>query len=131
MASTQGVGTPLWMAPEIFLETSSNYGPKVDVYSYGIIMWELAMRAHPWSEFDHLTYVREDTLGIANPGVWCGVVWCGVCVWGGGGSCERIILLLLLAESLLYPTHAHILTPVFKYARYATTPKTTTTHLLI
>jgi serine/threonine protein kinase len=31
MAATQGVGTPLWMAPEVF--TGSNYGPKVDVYS--------------------------------------------------------------------------------------------------
>ena len=29
--ATQGVGTPLWMAPEVF--TSSSYGPKVDVYS--------------------------------------------------------------------------------------------------
>jgi serine/threonine protein kinase len=32
MAATQGVGTPLWMAPEV-LTGGSNYGPKVDVYS--------------------------------------------------------------------------------------------------
>jgi serine/threonine protein kinase len=38
------VGTPLWMAPEIFTGTVSNYGPAVDVYSYGIIMWELAFK---------------------------------------------------------------------------------------
>ena len=31
MTATQGVGTPLWMAPEVF--TGSSYGPKVDVYS--------------------------------------------------------------------------------------------------
>ena len=31
MTATKGVGTPLWMAPEVF--TGTSYGPKVDVYS--------------------------------------------------------------------------------------------------
>ena len=31
---TRGVGTPLWMAPELFV-VGSTYGPKVDVYSFG------------------------------------------------------------------------------------------------
>jgi serine/threonine protein kinase len=51
------VGTPLWMAPEIFTGTVSSYGPAVDVYSYGIIMWELATRSRPWAELDDSSYI--------------------------------------------------------------------------
>jgi serine/threonine protein kinase len=48
---TRGVGTPLWMAPELFV-VGSTYGPKVDVYSFGIILWELATRREPWDDLD-------------------------------------------------------------------------------
>eukprot|EP00041_Stephanoeca_diplocostata_P020829 m.474130 g.474130 ORF g.474130 m.474130 type:complete len:969 (-) comp21671_c0_seq2:3026-5932(-) len=44
---TRGVGTMLWMAPELFA-VGSPYGSKIDVYSYGIVMWELLTRATPW-----------------------------------------------------------------------------------
>ena len=46
---TKGVGTPLWMAPELFVG-GTKYGPEVDVYSFGVIMWELATRKIPWEE---------------------------------------------------------------------------------
>ena len=46
---TRGVGTPLWMAPELFVG-GTKYGPEVDVYSFGVIMWELATRKIPWEE---------------------------------------------------------------------------------
>lgn len=36
---TKKVGTPAWMAPELFQE--SVYTNKVDVYSYGIMLWEM------------------------------------------------------------------------------------------
>jgi serine/threonine protein kinase len=45
------------MAPEIFTGTVSSYGPAVDVYSYGIIMWELATRSRPWAELDDSSYI--------------------------------------------------------------------------
>ena len=38
---TKGVGTPLWMAPELFLG-GTKHGPEVDLYSFGVILWELA-----------------------------------------------------------------------------------------
>ena len=46
---TKGIGTPLWMAPEI-LGGSSTYDASADVYSYGIVMWEIASRREPWTE---------------------------------------------------------------------------------
>lgn len=37
----QGAGTPLWMAPEVHdgKHGIAHYGPKIDVYSYGIVMY--------------------------------------------------------------------------------------------
>ncbi|EGD76900.1 TKL protein kinase [Salpingoeca rosetta] len=42
---TAAVGTPLYMAPEAFLGTS--YGLKADVFSYGVVLWELATQGDP------------------------------------------------------------------------------------
>ncbi|KAK8884699.1 hypothetical protein M9Y10_043818 [Tritrichomonas musculus] len=36
---TADVGTPHWMAPELF--ESTNYTNKVDVYAFGMLMWEM------------------------------------------------------------------------------------------
>ena len=32
-------GTPSWVAPEIF--RSEHYGEMIDMYSFGIVLWEL------------------------------------------------------------------------------------------
>ncbi len=44
---TQGIGTPVWMAPEILLRRP--YGPSADVYSFAIVLWEIAAQAQPWA----------------------------------------------------------------------------------
>jgi serine/threonine protein kinase len=46
---TKAAGTLLWMAPEV-LRGDRNYSSPVDVYSFGIVLWELAMRATPWTD---------------------------------------------------------------------------------
>ena len=43
---TQQIGTPHWMAPELFLK--NNYDSKVDVYAFGIILWELITEQIPF-----------------------------------------------------------------------------------
>lgn len=40
---------PVWLAPEILNEIS--YDESVDIYAFGIIMWELLERKHPFDEF--------------------------------------------------------------------------------
>jgi len=56
---TKAAGTLLWMAPEVF-RGDQNYTGGVDVYSYGIMMWELATRKKPWvDELSHETVFFE------------------------------------------------------------------------
>jgi serine/threonine protein kinase len=44
---TQNVGTPHWMAPEL-LAADETYSSKVDVYAYGIVLWEIATGEVPF-----------------------------------------------------------------------------------
>ena len=40
-------GTFHWMAPEV-LQSDSNYTHKADIYSFGIVMWEIMAREPPF-----------------------------------------------------------------------------------
>ena len=49
----KGAGTPAYMAPE--LHTGKSYNEKVDIYAFGIMMWELVAKRVPFdgaSPFD-------------------------------------------------------------------------------
>lgn len=50
---TGDIGTPHWMAPELF--ESREYTNKVDVYSYGMVIWEMITGTYP---FHDLTAVQ-------------------------------------------------------------------------
>jgi predicted Ser/Thr protein kinase len=47
--STRSVGSPAWMAPELFVETPK-YTTQSDMYSYGMTGWEIVSRKRPFSE---------------------------------------------------------------------------------
>lgn len=54
-------GTPLYMAPELF--KGQRFTNKVDVFAYGVIVWEIYAREKPWVGYDPLdvrTEVCED-----------------------------------------------------------------------
>jgi len=44
------IGTPLWMAPEVL--QNKEYDEKCDVYSFGIVLWELLTQQTPFEEID-------------------------------------------------------------------------------
>jgi serine/threonine protein kinase len=46
---TKTAGTLQWMAPEVF-RGDQNYTKAVDVYSFGMVLWELATRKTPWKD---------------------------------------------------------------------------------
>ncbi|EDQ87620.1 uncharacterized protein MONBRDRAFT_27170 [Monosiga brevicollis MX1] len=48
MTMTKGVGTLLWTSPETL--SGGHYSLPADVYSFAIVMWEIATRKLPWSE---------------------------------------------------------------------------------
>lgn len=45
---TMNIGTIHWMAPELLSEEGRSYDTKVDVYSYGILVWEIATKNVPY-----------------------------------------------------------------------------------
>lgn len=51
---TSNIGTVAWIAPEIF-SNKKLYTEKADVYSYGIILWELLTRQMPFAEAEAFT----------------------------------------------------------------------------
>eukprot|EP00937_MAST-01D_sp_MAST-1D-sp2_P000342 g342.t1 len=47
---TVQVGTPAYMAPELYTESSKDYGSEVDVYSFGLLLWTLVTRQLPYND---------------------------------------------------------------------------------
>ncbi|PSR98489.1 Serine/threonine-protein kinase [Actinidia chinensis var. chinensis] len=50
LSSKSAAGTPEWMAPEVLRDEPSN--EKSDIYSFGVILWELATLQLPWSNLN-------------------------------------------------------------------------------
>ncbi|XP_031381315.1 serine/threonine-protein kinase CTR1-like isoform X2 [Punica granatum] len=50
LSSKSAAGTPEWMAPEVLRDEPSN--EKADIYSFGVILWEIATLQQPWSNLN-------------------------------------------------------------------------------
>lgn len=55
---TQNIGTPHWMAPEI-LQAKSNYTAKIDVYAFGIVLWEIATSLTPYAGMESHQIINQ------------------------------------------------------------------------
>ena len=63
---TTQIGTPQWMAPEIMLAIP-DYDSKVDVYSFGIVLWELLTNKMPFSELSPADVLKSVVVNDLRP----------------------------------------------------------------
>jgi predicted outer membrane repeat protein len=64
LQGTVRVGSLLYMAPEV-MKRNSNYGKAIDVYSFGVTMWAVAMGTgeEPYTEMDSMEILRHVSSG--------------------------------------------------------------------
>ncbi|XP_010464244.1 PREDICTED: uncharacterized protein LOC104744834 [Camelina sativa] len=62
LTTKSGKGTPQWMAPEVLRNESSD--EKSDIYSFGVVLWELATEKIPWENLNSMQVIKA--VGFMN-----------------------------------------------------------------
>ncbi|XP_077214910.1 RAF-like serine/threonine-protein kinase 24 [Tasmannia lanceolata] len=70
-------GTLLWMAPELLSGKSNMVTEKIDVYSFGIVMWELLTGEEPYTDMRCASIIGGIVNNTLRPQVptWCDPEW--------------------------------------------------------
>jgi serine/threonine protein kinase len=70
-------GTLPWMAPELLNSTSNMVTEKVDVFSFGIVMWELLTGEEPYANLHYGAIIGGIVNNTLRPKVptWCDPSW--------------------------------------------------------
>ncbi|KAL9224466.1 hypothetical protein vseg_000495 [Gypsophila vaccaria] len=70
-------GTIPWMAPELLNASAKLVSEKVDVYSFGIVMWELLTGEEPYADMSYAEIIAGMIEGTLRPDIpsWCDPVW--------------------------------------------------------
>ncbi|WOK94057.1 hypothetical protein Cni_G02759 [Canna indica] len=70
-------GTLPWMAPELLSGKSSMVSDKIDVYSYGIVMWELLSGEEPYADMHCASIIGGIVNNSIRPKIptWCDPEW--------------------------------------------------------
>ncbi|KAJ4893043.1 PAS domain-containing protein tyrosine kinase family protein [Raphanus sativus] len=55
LTTRSGKGTPQWMAPEVLRNESAD--EKSDIYSFGVVLWELATEKIPWENLNSMQVI--------------------------------------------------------------------------
>mmetsp|Transcript_11586 Transcript_11586/g.15926 ORF Transcript_11586/g.15926 Transcript_11586/m.15926 type:complete len:515 (-) Transcript_11586:301-1845(-) len=58
-------GTLVYMAPEVALRKP--YNEKVDIYSFGIILWQMVTGQSPFPNMDKVAYIEQVSIGGLRP----------------------------------------------------------------
>ncbi|CAD5335163.1 unnamed protein product [Arabidopsis thaliana] len=70
-------GTLPWMAPELLSGKSNMVSEKIDVYSFGIVMWELLTGEEPYADMHCASIIVNNALRPKIP-QWCDPEWKGL-----------------------------------------------------
>ncbi|MCO5579682.1 hypothetical protein L7F22_033540 [Adiantum nelumboides] len=70
-------GTLPWMAPELLNGSSSLVSEKVDVFSFGIVLWELLTGEEPYASMHYGAIIGGIVTNTLRPPVprWCDAAW--------------------------------------------------------
>uniref|UniRef100_A0A1J3JTQ3 Serine/threonine-protein kinase CTR1 n=1 Tax=Noccaea caerulescens TaxID=107243 RepID=A0A1J3JTQ3_NOCCA len=73
-------GTLPWMAPELLSGKSNMVSEKIDVYSFGIVMWELLTGEEPYADMHCASIIGGIVNNALRPKIpqWCDPEWKGL-----------------------------------------------------
>jgi serine/threonine protein kinase len=63
--SRRHIGTPRWTSPEVF--AGEPYNEKADLFSYGMVLWEMCHREIPFSEVRRDSHVEDMIIAGGRP----------------------------------------------------------------